>query len=194
MSAHKPAIIAAAALVLMVVLAPIAHFGTMSAVRADPVHSTELTVSIVLFLAVIVLDVIVALALYRVFLPLGRRLSAGAATLRILNALVFLLAVSRLFSPNVDHFDGLWGVGISIFGCHLGVLGIMALKQTDSPVLRWVGVLLIIAGLGYIFDSVVALVGFNVGFEVAMVAFIGEVALIGWLLGTAAKQQESSSA
>lgn len=189
MSAHKPTIIAAVALILMAVLAPIAHFGTMETVRSNPVHSPELTISIGMFLVVIILDLKVALALYRVFRPISRRGSAIAAGLRIAYAIIFLGAVTRLFSPNVAHFDGLWDVGLVIFGFHLIVLGLLGLKPINAPALRWVGVLLVVAGVGYIFDSVVALVGFEVGFDVSAVAFIGEVALIVWLLWSAFNQK-----
>lgn len=184
MSDHVPRFIAAVSLILMAVSALIAHILLMPRVRENPIESAELWLSIGLFLLVIIIDVIVAWALYRVFMPFSQRGATIAALLRLLYAFIFFLAVTRLVAVNVRHFDALWDIGLVIFGIHLMVLGVISVKQEESGPLRWVGVLLLVAGLGHVFDSVVALVGFALGMEASTVTFIGEAALILWLLGS----------
>lgn len=41
-----------------------------------------------------------------------------------------------------------------------------------------------ITGIGYLFNALLALSGGAVGFEVSTVTFVGEVALLIWLLAT----------
>lgn len=177
MSTRAAKLTAGCGLVLILVLTPIVHFKAMESLRAQPAPGFALTTAVV------------ALALYRVFAVFHKQASAVASILRIVYALVFLPAVTRLFSlygssdlQTVNHFDGLWGFSLIIFEFHLLFLGSIAMRESSA--LKWIGVLLFIAGAGYIFDSIVVPVGFAVGFEMATVAFIGEVALIIWLLWT----------
>ena len=124
---------------------------------------------------VIALDVVVAWALYQVFSPVSRGLALLAAWLRIVFAGVFLVAVGHLvgalrllvsdeyrsvFSAGqlqaqallqVNTFTDVWDSGLFLFGLHLLVLGYLAYKSRHVP--RLLGVLLAIAGLGYVVDT-----------------------------------------
>ena len=69
--------------------------------------------------------------------------------------------------------------GLVLFGAHLVLIGYLAYRSGYMP--RILGVLLVVAGLGYVFDSV----GFVLSespLEVSTVTFVGEFLLCLWLL------------
>ena len=151
---------------------------------------------------VVVLDVVIAWALMRVFDPVSRSLSRLAAWFRLAYSAVFMVAISQLagipdllsarsssaFTTEqvevqallkVDAFNDIWFAGLILFAAHLVVIGYLAYKSGYVPVL--VGVLVVIAGLGYAFDSVGTLLTES-PLEVSVVTFIGEFLLGVWLL------------
>jgi hypothetical protein len=142
--------------------------------------------------AVAVLDVIVALALLKIFSPVSKGLSRLAAGLRIVYAGVFALAIYQLVGvlhvlgnanqalQGVSAFNNIWNGGLLLFGLHLLLLGYMAYKSGYVP--KWLGILIAVAGLGYLFDSVASAFSLGLTTKIASVTFIGEVALILWLL------------
>jgi Domain of unknown function (DUF4386) len=156
------------------------------------------------FLVVAVLDVVVAWALYVFLRPTGRSIALLAAWLRVAYAAVFAAAVSNLvvaarlltdassldaLGPRqlparamtaVDEFTGAWNVALAIFGLHLLVLGGLALKSSHIPSL--LGILVMVAGLGYLADSFGELLSTSYDANVAGFTFAGEVLLMGWLL------------
>ena len=142
---------------------------------------------------VAILDVLVAWSLYAVFRPVNPALSLLAAWLRLAYAAVFAFAAAFLFvaaraagsDPALtmtltDVFGDAWTVGLVVFGAHLVLLGVLALRSDFVHAVF--GVLLLIAGAGYAFDSVAVLIDPDFGFEVALFTFAGEVAFIVWLL------------
>ena len=159
---------------------------------------------IVSLLAVIALDVVVAWGLYRVFSPVSRGLSLLAAWLRIVFAGVFTVAVSQLMGVprllsgddylaafgaeqlqaqallRVEAFTDIWDAGLFLFGLHLLVIGYLAYRSGYVP--RLLGVLLAVAGFGYAFDSLVAVLSPNPPVEVATFTFVGEFLLALWLV------------
>jgi Domain of unknown function (DUF4386) len=156
------------------------------------------------FLIAAVLDVVVAWALYEFFRPLNRRLALLAAWLRVAYAAVFAAALSNLLvaarlltdadslgafgarqlraqaMTSVSEFEGAWDLALAVFGLHLLVLGYLAL--TSRPVPGLVGVLVMVAGLGYLVDSFGVLLSTGYDANVAGFTFAGEVLLMGWLL------------
>lgn len=142
--------------------------------------------------AVAVLDVIVALALQKIFSPVSQRLSRLAAGLRIAYAGVFALAIYQLVGvlhvlgnankalQGVTAFSNIWNGGLMLFGLHLLLLGYLAYKSGYVP--RWLGILIAVAGFGYFFDSLASVFSLGLTTKIASVTFIGEVALILWLL------------
>jgi hypothetical protein len=161
-------------------------------------------IGIVSLFLVIALDVVVAWGLYRVFDPVNRGLSMLAAWLRIVFAGVFMVAVGQLAGvPRLlgdddylsafgadqlqaqallrfSAFTDIWDAGLFLFGLHLLVIGYLAYRSGYVP--RFLGVLLGIAGLGYVFDSLVAVFSSDPPVEVATFTFVGEFLLALWLV------------
>jgi hypothetical protein len=110
---------------------------------------------------VVVLDVIVACALYRVFAAVDRTLSMLAAAFRLVYSAIFMVALGHLLGAlrhldqqvlvHIEAFDDLWNAGLGLFGAHLLLLGLLAYRASYAP--SWLGILLAIAGLGYLADS-----------------------------------------
>jgi hypothetical protein len=156
------------------------------------------------FLVVAVLDVVVAWALYAFLRPVNRGIALLAAWLRVAYAAVFVAAVSSLvvaarllteasspdaFGPRqlraqamtaVNEFQGAWDVALVVFGLHLLVLGYLALRSSHIPGL--LGILVMVAGLGYLVDSFGGLLSKSYDANVAGFTFAGEALLMGWLL------------
>jgi hypothetical protein len=156
-----------------------------------------------LYLAVL-FDVVVAWALLRVFSPVDRHLSRLAAWFRLAYSAVFMVSLSQLagiprllttegyaaaFTPQqrqgqamlkVDTFHDIWFAGLVLFGAHLALVGYLAYRSGFVP--RGIGVLLVVAGAGYAYDSFAALLTEGPAFAVSNVTFVGELLLGLWLL------------
>ena len=153
---------------------------------------------------VVALDVVVAWALYRVFSPASRSISLLAAWFRILYAGVFLVAISQLvgvlrlladddylavFSADqlqaqallgINAFGDVWAASLFLFGIHLLIIGYLAYRSGYVP--RLLGVLLAIAGVGYVVDTFGALLSRGSWTDVSLFTFIGEFLLALWLV------------
>jgi hypothetical protein len=154
--------------------------------------------------AVVVLDVVVAWALFRFFSPVSSGIARLAAWFRLAYAGVFMLAIGQLAGiPDLvasdqysgvftaeqiqgqtllktDAFDDLWMAGLILFGIHLALVGYLAYRSGYVP--KVLSVLLIIAGAGYVFDSVASTVLASPPGSVATVTFLGEFLLALWLV------------
>jgi hypothetical protein len=154
--------------------------------------------------AVVVLDVVVAWALFRFFSPVSSGIARLAAWFRLAYAGVFMLAIGQLAGiPDLvasdqysgvftaeqiqgqtllktDAFDDLWMAGLILFGIHLALAGYLAYRSGYVP--KLLGVLLIIAGAGYVFDSAASTVLASPPGSVATVTFLGEFLLALWLV------------
>ncbi len=165
-------------------------------------------VGVFFFLVVAILDVIVAWALYVLLTPANKSLSLLAAWFRIVYAAIFAIALINLFNAlqfftgaeylkafevnqlyaqgmvSIDAFRSGWDIGLAIFGLHLLVLGYLVFKSGYAS--KWwsilLSVLLVIAGLGYLADSIGKFLLPNYNASIAQFTFIGEVLLIFWLL------------
>lgn len=161
-------------------------------------------VGIFFFLIVAILDVVVAWALYILLKPVNSNLSLLAAWFRIVYAAIFAIALTNLFNVlqlltgadylkvfeadqlyaqgmlSLSAFQSGWAIGLVIFGLHLLVVGYLAFKSGYIP--PWLGVLLVIAGAGYIVDSIGKFLVPNYNLTIAAFTFVGEVLLIFWLL------------
>lgn len=187
-------------LLLMAVLAGFANFAALETLvtPGDAVKTAQdITASEGLFRAgvaglfvVIVLDIVVAVALYRVFSPVSKSLSLLAATFRLVYAGVFMVALGHLLnalhllgSPpellrELDAYSDLWLAGLGLFGCHLLLIGYLAYRANYVP--KLLGALLAIAGLGYLADSIGVIFSQDLG--IATYTFPGELLLALWLL------------
>jgi hypothetical protein len=177
---------------------------------------TLVRLAIVAFIAAFALDVLVAWALYYVFRPAGQALSRLAAWFRLVytiflgTAVVFLMLALELVG-SADHvvslgqasreadtmlaleaFNATWLVGLTCFGVHLAVLGVMSLRSETAW--RGLGFLLLVAGSAYVFDTLAyALLPSYSDNEavftaiVAVPAVLAEATLTIWLLRRAGK-------
>jgi hypothetical protein len=220
-SRRKAALVAGVALIIMAITAGFSFgfvFDTLTAPGNAEKTFNSIKASEMLFragiggwLLILILDVVVAWALYIYLIPVNKGLSLLAGWLRLvyaailgtalLNLVIILLIISGVdylnaFDVNqlqalvllfLNAFHGMWAIGLVIFGCHLFVLGYLVFKSNDIP--RILGVLLILASLGYLitnlgnlllpaYETFIATI--ELVFMVPMIA--GEIGLALWLL------------
>jgi len=195
-------VVAGSGLALLTILAVFGNFLVLKRLIApgDPATTmTNIAESTGLFrwgiaslLAAAVLDVVIAAALLRLFTPVNRDISRLAAWFRLTYAAVFLVAISQLTGVlpaidnpeqaqrSIDSFNAIWNAGLILFGMHLLLIGYLAYRS--GFIAKIIGILLVIAGLGYLIDrfGTVLVSGYALG--VAQVTFVGEAVLIFWLL------------
>lgn len=130
---------------------------------------------LVAFLAIFLIDIVVAWALHIVFRRQHHDLSLVAAWSRLVytvflgvaaifffQALAFYdsSAVAAVLSPaernaqaliGLELFNSAWLIGLAAFGLHLIVLGFLVARSHETP--RWLGVAMIVAGAAYITDT-----------------------------------------
>ncbi|GAB3259649.1 DUF4386 domain-containing protein [Arthrobacter pigmenti] len=198
---RTPSLIAGVGLLLMTIFAVYGVFGPVDSLTTpgDPARTAaDVAGSELLFrtgiaslIVVVVLDVIVAAALFEVFASVNRSVSMVAAWFRLAYSAVFLVAICQLLEvpalsdgeqilAAVNSFNIIYYVGLILFAVHLLLLGYLAYRSGFMA--KIFGVLLVIAGVGYLADSfgTVLIAGFTP--VIAQFVFVGEVALIFWLL------------
>lgn len=167
-------------------------------------NEPQFRLSVFSLLVVVVLDVIVAWGLYVFLRPVNRSLSLLTAWFRVVYAAVFLVAIldlghalriltssggpallptdqlqaHALLALNA-FYDG-WGLALSLFGAHLILLGYLFFEA--GYMRKVLGALLVIAGIGYIFDAATGFLFPGFGVEVSLFTFIGELLLALWLV------------
>jgi hypothetical protein len=141
---------------------------------------------------VTLLDIVVAGAWYALFKPVNRRLSATAAWIRVVFAGLFMVAASQLVNAfallgepaqalrAIETFSTTWVISLGLFGIYLVLIGYLAFRSGFMA--KIFGILLAIAGFGYIADALG--VAFSAHFPTTFgsFGFIGEVVIIFWLL------------
>jgi hypothetical protein len=200
-------------LLLIAILAGIGNFAALTplitpsdaAKTADAIAGSELQFRLGVLCMVIaaVLDVVVAIALVQILEPVNRMLAALAAWFRIAYVAVFVVAITQLAlvpglltNPEVglnaiDAYYAIWRIGLILFAAHLLVVGYLCFRSGFVP--RWLGVLVAIAGVGYLIDGIGTILVDGYLPTVSTVTFIGEVALIGWLLWAAVRRTRAAS-
>ena len=135
------------------------------------------------------LDVVVAWALYRVFKPVSDTLSKLAAWLRVAYAGVFVVAISQLIRVlalhtqalrHINSFTNIWDAGLVLFGLNLFVLAYLAYRSGYVP--KLLGVLLAIAGFGYVFDTAVRVLVRGSSSDVSAITGMVEFVFALWLV------------
>lgn len=130
----------------------------------------------VAFLAIFLLDVVIAWALYVVFRGVGEQVSRLAAWFRLTYtvmlgvALVFFFLVIQLVTGStdlggvdqaqldgqvmlmLDAFNFAWLIGLAAFGIHLILIAKLVLGSRIAP--RVLGIIIGVAGTAYVFDTV----------------------------------------
>jgi hypothetical protein len=169
---------------------------------ADDILAAEGTfrLGVLALYLVVVLDVVIAWALMRVFSPVSKSLSRLAAWFRLAYSAIFMVAISQLagipdllsgssaFTAEqvetqallrVDTFNDIWFAGLILFAAHLVLVGYLAYRANYLPTV--LGLLVVVAGLGYGFDSIGKVLSES-PLEVSAITFIGEFLLGLWLL------------
>lgn len=165
------------------------------------------------FLVMLFFDILLVWSLFGLTKTISKNTSYIASFFRLLHALLFGFALFKLWeiyqltfntsnSTNLQNsvsellfnFDTLWTVGLGFFGVHLIVLGYLAIKSAFIP--KTLGVLLLLAAIGYIIDGMAKLFMPNYSnyknvFEVIVImpSVIGEFSFTVWLLIKGFKKQ-----
>ena len=130
--------------------------------------------AIVAFLIVAILDVVVASGFYQLLRPVNQRLHCLSVRCAIVYAAAFAIALMNLVAAaqlvhgatetalhrhhiqtqvaaSVASFDSDWNLALGIFGLHLVGLGALLFRL---PAPRPLAALVVVAGTGYLADSV----------------------------------------
>jgi len=199
---RRASLTAGLALALMSVLAAVGVFGATAPLvtPGDPTKTAQDILGaeglfrwgIACLIVVVILDVVVAAALLTLFTPVDRGLAMMAAWFRVAYAAVYLVAILQLVlaldllgEPEqamraIDAYNRIWLVGLVLFGVHLLLIGYLA--HRSGFMAKVFGILLVVAGLGYIADGFVAVLVAGTSVSIGQFTFVGEVALILWLL------------
>jgi hypothetical protein len=176
-------------------------------VALDHMHSHKLLLTIVGWTLICVLDFVVSWGVYELLKGKNRRMAILSGGLRLVYTVFLCLATSRLvvlFNViknetllQVDvvemieriglEFNGIWQLGLIVFGAHLVVTGIAFMKRFVR--MKILFVVLIIGGIGYGITSGLFLLGlratslYSVVNGIMMLPMIvGELGLGIWLL------------
>lgn len=227
LSTRTAARIAGVGLLAMAAIAVLGTLGTQSPIVAGDAASTARNIvegrllfqlGVIGWLFVAILDVVVALALYIVLRPVNRYLSLLAAWFRLVYAAVFIVSAANLLLAlrlltdaayaksmgalldaqamlALDAFKNGWALGLVVFGVHLGLLGYLVYASGYIP--KVLGVLLLLAAVGYLFANVGKILAPELGGTMdaiaAAPAAIGEIAFAIWLLARAARLPEGDA-
>lgn len=155
------------------------------------------------FLAVAILDVVLAWAIVR-FFGAGRHggLPVLAGWLRLAYAAVLATAVGQLgvaLAPAGGMQEGdaaysallafqtTWQLGLVVFAAHLAVLGAIVVRDSATP--TWLGAIILVAALAYAFDGIARVflpadaIALAIGVAVVTVSsIVGECGLAIWFL------------
>jgi len=211
-SLRTASLIAGLGLALIVVLASLGNFvavqpliapGDAATTAQDILNSETLfRWGIASLILAAVLDMIVAVALLVLFEPVSRGVSTTAALFRVAYAAVFLVAIVQLVvalgllgDPTqamraIDAYNTIWLVGLIFFGVHLVLIGYLAYRS--GYMAKVFGILLVVAGLGYLIDGFGTVLVPNYSIDMAQFTFVGEAALMFWLLIKGARKDFSN--
>lgn len=213
---RKLSIIGGVGYIVIFITGIFANFSVLESLReADPIstlHNIQESnefylLGVFAFVAMVLADLLLTWALYRLFNEYSPNRSAITALFRLINvvffgaALYFLVDIQVLvqtvgvseseLAEEVDTslklFDNIWLVGLIFFGIHLVLLS--KLLCLTKRVRKTISGLLFVAGIGYVLDSYLQL--FYGGYDsirevstfiVVLPGIIGELALTFWLL------------
>jgi len=181
------------------------------AANAELVHY-----AVILYLINFMGDILAAWGLYILFKPANENLSLLSAWLRIIYSVMGLVAVMNLLTvlQLTNHYDYLrafteeqlqaqvmialrsfrddWLFSFTFFGIYLILLGYLAFVSTYIS--KIVGICLMIAGAGWLTDSLQPLLFPNVDLSIGMFTGFGELVFMFWLFikGVRLKEQNSN--
>ena len=156
------------------------------------------------YLATFICDLLVAWALYVLLIPVNRSLSLLTAWFRLVYTVIAFVAMLKLVtvfrilnSPDylaifgsdqlhaqvkllLNSFQYEWGIGLVLFGIYLGLLGYLVYRSEYIP--KILGILLIIAGLGWLIYCLAPYLYPDANVQFIMITFFGELIFMLWLL------------
>jgi hypothetical protein len=170
--------------------------------------------AIAALLIVTFLDILVAWSLYVLLRPVNAALALLVGWLRLAAPAVFAVALANLLDvaqlaggpegaalqpaqlqaqvmASIASFDNGWDMSLAIFGLHLLGLGYLLFRSAHFP--RFLGVLVVVAGGGYLADSFTRILIPDFAFTFSLFTFVGEALLIFWLFWRAIKGFPSES-
>ncbi len=142
--------------------------GAGGTIETLTMHLTKFRYGIIADGLVIFCEILYAFLLFKILLPVDRRLSLIAMMLRyiligflcyilfpniqILNAIDFNAIDSSLFLLSVSDHTHIYQVGLLFFSLHLLILGVLVFQAEFLP--RLIGLLLFISGICYLTNSI----------------------------------------
>jgi hypothetical protein len=156
------------------------------------------------YLITFICDIVVAWALYVLLKPVNEDLSLLTSWFRLVYAVISLVALLNLVSvlrllnssdyltlyqPDQLHtqvmsfiraFRDQWNFGLLFFGIHLLILGYLVIRSKYIP--KILGILLIIAGLGYLLTTLKPYLFPDINIDFARYTYYGELIFMLWLL------------
>jgi len=166
------------------------------------------------YLITFICDILAAWALYVLLKPVNENLSLLTSWFRLVYTVMALVALFNLITIlnltndagylktfqtdqlnayvniSLHAFKNGWYFGILFFGIHLGLLGYLVFRSEYIP--KILGILLIIAGLGYFINGVKPLLLPDINLDFAKFTFFGELIFMLWLLIKGSRIQESN--
>ena len=158
-------------------------------------QETGFRINILIVLLIVLLDVILAWSMYLLVKPVHENLALLQGWLRMTYAAVFAVALSNLSAitglleqPGAElqitslmaGFMNGWSLGLTLFGLHLVILGYVIVRSSYIP--KLIGYLVVLAGAGYMIDSIGRVLSADNALNVGMFTFFGEVLLGLWLV------------
>jgi len=184
-------------------------------------NTLQFRIGFLSFVVMVVFDVILTWALYLIFEPVNRNLALFGAWFRLVNTAIFGVALFALFNVlhltsgeeylnifepaqlqakvmlAIENFNNIWLIGLLFFGIHLAALGYLIIQS--KFIAKFIGILLIIASLGYVIDSVAHFMMPNYNdykdiFSMIVVipGVVGEFSLTLWLLIRGVKHRKKA--
>ncbi len=185
MTDRRAALVAGVALLLMAVLAPFTILGVIDHVVAgeEPASGTAFRLAVAGVLVIALLDLVIAAALWRLFLPVDRRLAALAGGARAAYGVVYLVAIGFLATgePRTSRGTRRSGTSDSCSSACTWCSSACSAGARASSRASW-ACLVAVAGAAYAVDSVGVLLSESYDADLAAYLFVGEVVLMLWLL------------
>ncbi len=164
------------------------------------------TLAILSLGATVLFDFLLSWIFYKIFKEQNERLAKISAWLRFIytlflaGALIYLVQVVDIVQNNIatqhaieevafrlEAFNIVWLAGLVLFGIHLMLLGVLLIQS--KRVFKIIPIPLMIAGVGYVIDSMLqffyndyASIAEVSVFVVVLPGIVGELSLTGWLL------------
>lgn len=178
-----------------------------------------LKTAIISFITMVMADLVLTWVLFVLFKSRFPNLSTLTAWFRLVNVAVFGIALFYLLDvyslvgdcgtyalASTDYlsietyraleaFNQTWLLGLVFFGIHLLLLAVLIMRSSMVP--KFIGVLLALAGFGYVLDSMLQFVYVNYSsikdisaFVVILPGVVGELSLTIWLLARGGKENK----